>query len=242
MLDTAVGSIKQLHDVKVQCDLEGLAYDEYLSRLAKAASEYDSGIVRAAVAESVQSVTGLSRSDKTHAATDPRGLVDKSSDEQDNQNMEGVNDNVIAIGNRAICDCAEYDPILPLYQLGYQSLPLVKLRGIHYTHGFLGMISAAMSAPSGAMEQLLQPWHVRSLNGESALMSQLPCLSGITCSVICGPPRHKESIDALLDHGESSTEPSIEIIPLTNLTRIQESIFLRRPTRRAQLHDFYDAS
>jgi len=178
MLNVALGLIKQLHDVKVQCDLDGSTHDEYLSRIAEAASEYDSGIVWAAVAESVQSIHGFSESVKSHTATDPQVLVNKISDEQDNLNVEGVDDNVIATGNCAICNHAEshcqYDPILPLYQLGYQLIPLVKLKGIHGVHGFLGTISAVISASSSATEQLLQLWCAPSLNGDSALMSQLP--------------------------------------------------------------------
>jgi len=98
--------------------------------------------------------------------------------------VERDTDDVNAIGNHAICNCAklyyQYDLILPLYQLGYQPIPLVKLKDIHGIHDFLGTLSDVVSASSGVKVQLLQLWNVPSMNGDSALMSWLPCLHGVS--------------------------------------------------------------
>jgi len=63
-------------------------------------------------------------------------------------------------------------------------------------------------------------------------------------SVVCGPPRHKGPIDAFLDHGEHSTEPSTEIVHATDPTeiivpKINKRSAKRCPTQQAQLHDTY---
>jgi len=42
MFDMAVCSIKELHDIKVQCDLDGSTFNAYVSHLINAASQYDS--------------------------------------------------------------------------------------------------------------------------------------------------------------------------------------------------------
>jgi len=71
MLNVAVGSIKALHDVKVQCDLDGSTHDEHLSQIVKAASKYDSTTVQLAGAESVQCISTLSESVEAVAAMEP---------------------------------------------------------------------------------------------------------------------------------------------------------------------------
>ena len=96
-----------------------------------------------------------------------------------------------------MCRCVgssffEYDPPLPLYQCGYQSIPQhVKLKDIH-----------------------LLLWNPSNVNDGSILMDNLYCLLNVLpfdgSTVVCDPKCHTGYFNDCLDHGEESTEFCID--------------------------------